>query len=197
MIRVAKMAMLTAALATAVAVAAPTTEAQAGHWHNNGGVAVAAGVAGLAAGVLLGSALNAPANGPYGPVVGPAPAPPPVVYAPAYAPVYAPPPPPPAPVYAPVYAEAAAPAPWSPAWYNYCSARYRSSTRTTAPISASTAINTSAIRRFRATERPPGVSLTPRAAKMRRNGNAHRSGSLTKRSGFCPMPPNSGRIVRP
>lgn len=69
--------------------------------HNDAGAAVAAGIFGLAAGAIIAGAMNnntqaAPA---YGPVYGPVPAP-------GYAP--------------PGYQ------PWSPAWYQYCSSKYRS-----------------------------------------------------------------------
>jgi hypothetical protein len=83
--------------------------------HDNGGEAVAAGIIGFAAGAILGGALSQPRYG-YGYYE------PDVVYV-EPAPVYAEP----APVYvrpAPVYAHALQP--WSPDWYAYCDAKYRS-----------------------------------------------------------------------
>ncbi|WP_299484413.1 BA14K family protein [uncultured Roseibium sp.] len=88
------------ALVAGVMLTSQTTTAQAG----NNGWRVGAGIAGgLAAGAIIGSALSRPRY-----------------VAPRY---YAPPPayyPAPAPVV--TYR----PAPWSPAWYNYCRAKYRS-----------------------------------------------------------------------
>ncbi|KZL21521.1 BA14K-like protein [Pseudovibrio axinellae] len=79
------------------------------------GEAAAIGVIGLAAGLLIGNAISAPAPAYHPP-------------APAYRP--------PAPAYRPpavahrappVYrAPVAAPAPWSPAWFAYCTNKYRS-----------------------------------------------------------------------
>lgn len=66
----------------------------------------AATIFGLAAGAILGSALSQPRYYQPAPVYV-APPPPPVVYQPA--PVY--------------YVN---PAPWTPEWYAYCDARYRS-----------------------------------------------------------------------
>ncbi|MCV0429014.1 MAG: BA14K family protein [Roseibium sp.] len=83
-----------------VAGAALTTETQSANaaegWQVGVGVA-----SGLAAGAILGSALSRPRYV--------APPPPPVYYQPAPAPVV-------------TYR----PAPWTPAWYQYCSNRYRS-----------------------------------------------------------------------
>jgi len=95
---------ITATALTLVAGATLTTQSTpaeaAKGWQVGVGVA-----SGLAAGAILGSALSQPRY--Y--------APPPAYY-PAPAPVYRPAP-------APVYYR---PAPWSPAWYNYCSRKYRS-----------------------------------------------------------------------
>ncbi|SDR35528.1 BA14K family protein [Pseudovibrio sp. Tun.PSC04-5.I4] len=92
----------------------------------NAGEAAAIGVIGLAAGLIIGNAATqpqyvAPPRPTYRPPV------------PAYRPpAYRPPAPayrPPVVAYqpAPVYqARAAAPAPWSPAWYAYCTSKFRS-----------------------------------------------------------------------
>ncbi|GHB31228.1 membrane protein [Pseudovibrio japonicus] len=81
----------------------------------NGGQAAAIGVMGLATGLIIGNAVKprpqyiAPPPPAYRPPV-PAYRPPVVVHQPA-----------------PVYrAPVAAPAPWSPAWYSYCTSKYRS-----------------------------------------------------------------------
>lgn len=83
------------------------------HHHNNGGAAAAAGIFGFAAGALVAGALSQPRY--------------PTYYQPA--PVYVAPPPPPV-VYRPVRRPAAVyyagPQPWTPEWYAYCDARYRS-----------------------------------------------------------------------
>lgn len=100
----------TVAAGLVVALGAATLPAAAnagGYYHGryyggpryNPGAAAAAGIIGFAAGAALGSALSAPRY-----------------YAPAPAPYYAPP----APV---TYAK---PQPWTPGWYSYCSAKYRS-----------------------------------------------------------------------
>jgi hypothetical protein len=83
---------------------AGTAEAGRRHHHHHGGAAVA-GLFGFAAGAILGSALSQPRYYYYREPVYVAP--PPVVYGPA--PVYR------------AYAE-----PWTPEWYAYCDARYRS-----------------------------------------------------------------------
>ncbi|MBN9668939.1 BA14K family protein [Roseibium aggregatum] len=84
------------ALIAGATLATGTQSAQAGN-----GWRVGAGIAGgLAAGAIIGSALAKPRY-------------------------YAPPPPP---AYYPVPAPVVTyrPAPWTPAWYNYCSRKYRS-----------------------------------------------------------------------
>lgn len=92
----------------------------------NTGEAVAIGVIGLAAGVILGEALSGPDY------VAPAPRsyqpPRPAYHPPRPAAAYQPPvvaynPPPSYPAPQPVYA---APQPWSPAWFAYCTKKYRS-----------------------------------------------------------------------
>jgi BA14K-like protein len=94
-------------------------EARNRHYHNNnnGGAAVA-GIFGFAAGALVAGALSQPRYPSNYYYYQPAPVyvapPPPVVYRP-YQPRYQP---------APVYY--AGPQPWSPQWYSYCDARYRS-----------------------------------------------------------------------
>lgn len=102
-----------AAMALTVGAMAFASSAEAGHrrhHHYNGGQAAVAGIFGFAAGAILGSALSQPRYG-YG------------YYQPA--PVYVAPPPPPV-VYQPAPAYYARPAPWTPEWYAYCDARYRS-----------------------------------------------------------------------
>jgi len=76
------------------------------HRKNNNGAALAAGIIGLAAGAVIIGALSQPSRA----------APPAHYYPPARAPhpVY------PAPVQNVRYE------PWTPAWYDYCSAKYRS-----------------------------------------------------------------------
>lgn len=105
-----KIAITTTALAV-IAGATLTTQTQSAQAAE--GWQVGVGIAGgLAAGAILGSALSQPRY--YGQ---------PRYYAPPPPPVYAAPPayyPAPAPVV--VYR----PAPWSPAWYEYCSRKYRS-----------------------------------------------------------------------
>lgn len=104
---------LAAALALAVSATAFVGSADAKYWgpyhrhyypyhHHNHGAAVAAGVFGFAAGAIVGGALAQPYY--YRPA--------PVYVAPR--PIYRP---------APVYASTA---PWTPGWYQSCSARYRS-----------------------------------------------------------------------
>lgn len=87
-----------------------------GRKRNNTDAALAAGVIGLAAGAILLGTMSGGAS---------ASTPPPAYYPPAHAPIPAP-----GPVYgAPIYgAPQASPGylPWSPAWYDYCSSRYRS-----------------------------------------------------------------------
>ncbi len=106
-----------AALALAIGALSFSGVAEARHRHHgNGGDALAAGIFGFAAGAILSGALSQPrySNGYYYDYE-PAPVyvvpPPPVVYRPAYQP-------------APVYY--AGPQPWTPEWYDYCDARYRS-----------------------------------------------------------------------
>ena len=101
---------IAAALALTIGAASIVSTAEARHrhrHHNNGAGLAAAGIFGLAAGAMLGSAFSQPR------------------YYRSYEPVYVAPPPPrvyyePAPVY---YAR---PDPWTPAWYEECSRRYRS-----------------------------------------------------------------------
>lgn len=97
------------AVATALTLGAmsfaTTAEARHRHHHSNGGAAAAAGIFGLAAGAILGSALAQPRYRYYAP-----------------APVYVEPPV----VYQPAPAYYGRPAPWTPAWYASCDARYRS-----------------------------------------------------------------------
>lgn len=108
--------MLIGAAVAATALTA-TVPANAGGWHHrhghhyhhgNGGDIVAAGILGAAAGAVLGSVLTPP---------------------PAPAPVYVDPYPRHRTYYRPaprvVYVQPA-PEPWTRAWYNDCSARYRS-----------------------------------------------------------------------
>lgn len=91
-----------AGLAVAIGAAALPSDANAGGWHyHNNGAAAAAGIFGFAAGAIVGSALTAPRY--YYP------AQPYYYYRPAPAPAY--------------YGR---PAPWTPAWYSYCSSKYRS-----------------------------------------------------------------------
>lgn len=106
-----------ASLLSAAVVLAAVSTAEAGRRHHrhhgHGWETGAAIVGGLAAGALIGSALSAPRYP---------------------APVYVAPPPPPVYHHRPaprVYYQQPAPvhyrpAPWSPAWYQYCSSRYRS-----------------------------------------------------------------------
>ena len=115
--RIFKTAILSAAIAATTLATLPA--ANAGDWryhsHHGNGNAVAAGVLGLAAGALIGGALanSQPSYGYYGPgyddyygYARPAPvrryAQPQVAYADPYA------------------------RPWTRAWYEYCSDRYRS-----------------------------------------------------------------------
>ena len=125
MIKFARNALLAAAV-TLVPMAA-ATQVQAGdryyrhHRHNNNGDALALGVIGLATGVIVGSALASPPPQrrvyvDRGPVS-----------------VYYPPPPPRRQVYRqqPVYQQrqvyqSYSVEPWTGAWYEYCSQRYRS-----------------------------------------------------------------------
>lgn len=109
-----------AAILAAFLTANVTTTADAGYRHRHHHGDIGFGIAGLAAGAVIGSYLAGPRY-PYGPgyagsyrrnyYVGPHPYQPPYGY---------PMPLVPAPAY---YAR---PAPWSPAWYDYCFARYRS-----------------------------------------------------------------------
>lgn len=88
------------AIVATAALTAQTQSAQAG----GDGWKIAAGVAGgLAAGAIIGSAVSQPRY--Y--------AAPPAYYAPRR-------------VYRPAPVVTYRPAPWSPAWYNYCRAKYRS-----------------------------------------------------------------------
>jgi hypothetical protein len=99
------------AVATAVSIGALTlaSPAEAGrrHWRHHGhhGGAAAAAIIGLGLAAALASRPS------YGYYYGP----------PAYA--YAPPPPR---YYGPTYYSSYAPPPWTPAWYEFCSAKYRS-----------------------------------------------------------------------
>lgn len=100
---------IAAAMALTVGAMSFATSAEAGrrhHHRDHGGQVAAATIFGLAAGAILGSALSQPRYYQPAPVYV-APPPPPVVYQPA--PVY--------------YVN---PAPWTPEWYAYCDARYRS-----------------------------------------------------------------------
>ena len=92
------------AISVSALTLAGTAEAGRRYHHHHGGAAVA-GLFGFAAGAILGSALSQPRYYHYREPVYVAP--PPVVYEPS--PVYS------------AYAE-----PWSPEWYAYCDARYRS-----------------------------------------------------------------------
>jgi hypothetical protein len=99
-----------AAMALTVGAMTFASSAEAGrrHYHrhhHNGGQAAVAGIFGFAAGAILGGALAQPRY-----------------YRPA--PVYVAPPPPV--VYQPAPAYYAHPRPWTPQWYAYCDARYRS-----------------------------------------------------------------------
>ena len=113
--RIFKTAILSAAIAATTLATLPAANADEWrhHRHHGNGDAVAAGVLGLAAGALIGGALanSRPSYGYYGPgyddYYRPAPvrryyAQPQVVYADRYA------------------------RPWTRAWYEYCSDRYRS-----------------------------------------------------------------------
>ncbi len=114
-----KTLVVSATLAATVIGSAGTASADDWRWrhhrHHDGGDAVAAGVAGLAVGALLGSALSAPRSS--------------RTYIDDY-PVYDEP----APVYRrsrvivtePAYVVRSPLRPWSRAWMNYCSQRYRS-----------------------------------------------------------------------
>ena len=84
---------------------------------NNVGAAVAAGVIGLAAGAILLGAANRPAY------AGPPPPPPATYY-------------PPAPYPGQVHG-AVGYQPWSPAWYQYCSSKFRSFTPSTGTYTTS------------------------------------------------------------
>lgn len=107
------------AVATAVSIGALSlaSPAEAGRrhhrHHNNGGAAVAAAILGFAAAAAI---TSRPSYGYY-------------YDAPAY--TYAPPPPP-RPYYGPTYYSGSAyssnhaPPVWSPAWYEYCAAKFRS-----------------------------------------------------------------------
>jgi len=107
------------AVATVLSVGALTltSPAEAGrrhHRHHNGGAAAAA-IIGLGAAAIIAGSHRRNYYYNYG-------------YSPGY---YAPPPRPyyysPPPVsYVPAPAYAYGPAPWTPAWYSYCSQRYRS-----------------------------------------------------------------------
>lgn len=105
--RIVKTTVLCAAVA-ATALAAVPAGAHGRHHRHHGGDAVAAGVLGLAAGAILGGAL----------AQRPAPR---RIYR------YDAPPPPPAYRYRrpPLVYEGRAYAPWTPAWYRACDARYR------------------------------------------------------------------------
>jgi U5 snRNP spliceosome subunit len=123
MTKFARYALLSVALATA-AVSAASPAAAGGRHHRHDDRAIALGIVGLATGVAVGAAI---ANQPR-------------YVEPGYydEPAYMPPPPPPAPAYYPPHRPAyvneypAAPVaggiiePWTPEWYDYCAARYRS-----------------------------------------------------------------------
>jgi hypothetical protein len=103
------------AVATALTVGAITlaSPAEAGRRHHGGGAAAAAIIGLGAAAIIAGShRRNSYYNYGYAPRY----------YAPRRSYYYAPPPV----VYAPAPVYAYGPAPWTPAWYNYCSSRYRS-----------------------------------------------------------------------
>lgn len=105
---------IAAALALTIGALSFSGVAEARHRHHHRGDALAAGIFGFAAGALITGALSQPRY-PRNYYYQQAPAyyaPPPVVYRPAYQP-------------APVYYYAA-PQPWTPEWYAYCDARYRS-----------------------------------------------------------------------
>lgn len=97
-----------AGLVLALGAAALPAAANAGGYRHNHGAAAAAGLFGFAAGAVVGSTLSTPRY--YAP-------------RPYYAPrtYYAP-----RPYYDPSPVYYAKPAPWSPAWYRYCSAKHRS-----------------------------------------------------------------------
>lgn len=128
MMKFAKYTLLSAAIAVAPFVASTSANADEyyrRHHHNNGD-AIALGALGLATGVIVGSAI---ASQPREVYVEPEPVyvePEPVYVRPAPAYVR------PAPVYVDDYPPApqrvygAAVEPWSPEWYDYCAARYRS-----------------------------------------------------------------------
>ena len=101
---------IAATLALTIGAASLVGTAEARHRHHGNGAGIAAaGIFGLAAGALVGSALSQPRYYDY--------------YEPA--PVYVAPPPPPV-VYQPAQAYYEHPAPWTPAWYQYCSERFGS-----------------------------------------------------------------------
>lgn len=126
--RQAKMFMkrsLSCALAMTLIASALTTSfsstAQAASRQDRAGAAIAVGVIGLAAGALIAStAADAQSVSVTHRYIGPPPPPPHRVPR-----RYFRPPPPPAPTYVPVRA-ASRFQPWTPAWYRYCSNRYRS-----------------------------------------------------------------------
>lgn len=106
-------------LLAAAVLAASVSTADAGHRrHHRHHGDIGAGIVGFAAGAILGSVLAAPRY-PYGPgyrgsyrrnyYIGPRAYHPPYAYPMRLAPTY--------------YGR---PAPWTPAWYDYCFARYRS-----------------------------------------------------------------------
>lgn len=101
-----KLIAASAICATIVTVAAGSGPAEA---RNRGWETGAAAAGGFVAGAIIGSAVSQPRY--YEAPRYYAPPPPPVYYAPRR----------PAPVY-----YGYRPAPWTPAWYEYCSARYRS-----------------------------------------------------------------------
>lgn len=129
MMKFAKYTLLSAAIAVAPFVASTSANADDFYYrrhHHNNGDAVALGALGLATGVIVGSAIASQPRGVYvepDPVyVEPAPvyvrpAPAYVRPAPAYVDDYPP---------APQRVYGAGVEPWTPEWYDYCSARYRS-----------------------------------------------------------------------
>ena len=88
--------LIAAGLIVAAGAAALPSAANAGWNHHNNGAAAAAGFIGLAAGAIIGSTIAKSNPYSYG--------------RPYYGGTY---------YYGP-------PAPWTPAWYNYCSAKYNS-----------------------------------------------------------------------
>jgi hypothetical protein len=104
---------IAATLALAIGVVSLSTAAEARHRHrHSGGDALAAGIFGFAAGAIISGALSQPRYPRYR------------YYEPA--PVYIAPPPPRVYYYQPAPVYYGGPEPWTPEWYAYCDARYRS-----------------------------------------------------------------------